>query len=98
MSSFGIMDRRSRSGSGSCRAALELGVRVFERRPRYVYIPHEWREKGTLGGSAGATTEFLLKENHTHIIRLGWVPARVTNFAHGAAPFRNSRSKRATPT
>src|SRR6266542_3416810 len=45
MSSFGIMDRRSRSGSGSCRAALELGVCVFERRPRYVYIPHEWREK-----------------------------------------------------
>src|SRR6266542_6789729 len=24
---------------------LRLGVRVFERRPRYVYIPDEWREK-----------------------------------------------------
>src|SRR6266536_2266877 len=24
---------------------LRLGVRVFERRPRYVYMPDEWREK-----------------------------------------------------
>ncbi len=32
-------------GCGSFRAVLELGVRVFDRRPRYVYIHDEWREK-----------------------------------------------------
>ncbi len=38
---------------------------VFEGRPRYVYIPNEWREKA-LSVLRRRHDEFLLKESHTH--------------------------------
>ncbi len=58
LSSASFFERWPRGGCGCCRAALCRGMSVFERRPRYVYVP----EKGVAlfeqefrRGACGAT-------------------------------------------